>query len=287
MRTNDLEEYKVEDKAKHIEVNLGKWFFIGFAIIILVIGLFTSVYTVGAGERGVLLTFQKPSDIAVTEGLHFKVPIAQSVVIMDVKTQKYEAKASAASKDLQTVSTEVTINYQILESAVPEIYRTIGLTYEDKIIQPAVQEVVKASTAQYTAEELITKRAEVKDKIDIALRDKLSTRSIVVQEILITNFDFSASFNQAIEQKVTAEQNALAAKNKLAQVKYEAEQRIAQATAEAEAIKIQASAIQAQGGQEYVQLQAIGKWDGKLSLVSGGNSMPFINFNQLTTNTSK
>lgn len=261
----------------------GKWILYGFLAFLCLFLLFGSIYTVSAGQRAVLLTFGKPDTNTIVEGLHFKLPFVQQIVKMDVQTQKYDNKASAASKDLQTVSTDVTLNYYISPERVPEIYTKVGVTYQDKVIQPAIQEVVKAITAQYTAEELITRRPEVKDKIDIALRERMATWGIIVQDILITNFDFSPSFNTAIEAKVTAEQNALAARNKLEQIKYEADQRIAAATGEAKAIEIQARAIQANGGKEYVQLQAINKWNGVMPLVTGGNSLPFINIGTNST----
>lgn len=265
-------------EKREVEVHVGK-LFIWIPIIILLIAVtFSTIYTVSAGERAVLLTFGKASTESISSGLHVKVPFVQKVVRMDVKTQKYEAQASAASADLQTVSTEITLNYYISPERAPEIFSNIGIGYQDKIIQPAVQEVVKAATAKYTAEELITRREDVKNNIDQLLKDKLSIYGINVQETLITNFDFSESFNNAIEAKVTAEQNALAARNKLEQVKYEAEQRVTQATAEAEAIKIQATAIQAQGGADYVHLQAISKWNGVMPQFMGGNgAVPFIN----------
>jgi regulator of protease activity HflC (stomatin/prohibitin superfamily) len=248
-------------------------------IILLLTVIFGSFYTIPAGYRGVLLTFQKPSDISMGEGLHFKIPVVQGVVKMNVQTQKYEVtKASAASKDLQTVTTDIAINYFINPETAPEIYRNIGVNYQDKVIAPAALEVLKASTAQFTAEELITNRPAVKDKIDTGLRDRLKEYGVNIQATSITQFDFSPEFNNAIEAKVTAEQTALAAKNKLEQIKYEAQQRITQASAEAEAIKIQASAIQAQGGKDYVQLQAINKWNGALPQVTGG-AIPFINLN--------
>jgi regulator of protease activity HflC (stomatin/prohibitin superfamily) len=253
--------------------------FLSILGILLIVGIFESFYTVSAGERGVILTFGKPNMQSQGEGLHFKVPIIQHVIIMDVKTQKYVVeKASAASKDLQTVTTDVTINYVLNPEEVPNIYTTIGKTYQDKVITPAVLEIVKAATAQYTAEELITKRPEVKEKIDTALRERLRQFGITVQAVSITNFDFSPSFNAAIEAKVTAEQNALAAKNKLEQVKYEAQQRIEQSQGEAKAIEIQASAIKSQGGSEYVQLQAINRWNGMMpQVVTSGGALPFIN----------
>ena len=153
----------------------------------------------------------------------------------------------------------------------------IGKEYRERIIDPALQEAVKSATALYTAEELITKRPEVKDTIKTLLVERLSQEYILVDEFSIVNFDFSPSFNQAIEAKVTAEQNALASKNKLEQVKYEAEQRIATAKGEAEAIRIQADAIQSQGGAEYVNLKAIEKWNGVLpSYMMGNGTVPFV-----------
>ena len=266
-----------EPESKTVSLHVGKVAVFGILGLLLVISLFSSIYTVKAGERAVLLTFGKPDMTPKTEGLHFKIPFVQEAVHIDVRTQKYEAKASAASKDLQTVSTEVTLNYFLTPERSAEVYKNIGVAYQDKVIQPAVQEVVKASTAQYTAEELITKRPEVKEKIDGGLRERLSKIGIVVQDVLITNFDFSSSFNAAIEAKVTAEQNALAAKNKLEQIKYEAEQTVTTAKGQAEAIKIQTEAINKQGGKDYVQLQAINKWNGQMPQFVGSGAVPFIN----------
>lgn len=260
---------------RSVEFNVGKLIgliAIGFFVLTIV---FSSAYIIKAGERGVLLTFGKASDVAIGEGLHFKVPFAQKIVKMDVKTQKYEAKAAAASSDLQTVTTDIAVNYHLTPEAVPRLYREIGIDYQARIIQPLEQEVVKATTATFTAEELITRREEVRLHIKNLIHERLAPRDIIVEEVSITNFDFSPSFNAAIEAKVTAEQNALAAKNKLEQIKYEAEQRVTQATAEATAIKIQADAIQSQGGLEYVQLQAITKWNGVLPQFTGG-AIPFI-----------
>jgi regulator of protease activity HflC (stomatin/prohibitin superfamily) len=156
------------------------------------------------------------------------------------------------------------------------LWKSVGEDYKIKIIDPAIQEAIKAVTSKYTAEELITKRSQVKDDAKVVLAERLTKEFIIVDELSIVNFDFSKSFNEAIEAKVTAEQNALASKNKLEQVKYEAEQRIVQAKGEAEAIKIQAEAIQNQGGEAYVNLKAIEKWNGTLPTYTGG-AMPFIN----------
>lgn len=252
-------------------------FFCIFGVVLLLIAIFGSFYIVGAGERAVIVTLGKASDVAEEPGMHFKMPLVQKAVKFDVKTQKYETEASAASSDLQTVQAQLAINYHVEPSSVPRIYKEIGLDYHQRVIQPAIQEAVKATTAQYSAEELVTRRPEVKDQMVITLRERLIARDIVIEDVSITNFAFSESFDAAIEAKVTAEQLRLKAENDLERIKVEAEQRIAQATGEAEAIRIQANAITAQGGAEYVQLQAISKWDGVLPQFTGGGAIPFIN----------
>jgi len=259
--------------------NIGKWAFIGIVCLVLVFLIADCFYIVSAGQRAVLVTLGNPSDSVISEGLQFKMPFIQQAIIFDIKTQKDEVDSSAASKDLQIVSTKVAVNYHLQESSAPRIYKEVGVGYVDRILSPAIQESVKASTAQYTAEELITKREFVREAIKSLLVSKMEPRGIVVEDVLITNFDFSQTFNAAIEAKVTAEQNALAAKNKLEQVKYEAQQRVTQADAEATAIKIQAQAIQSQGGKDYVSLQWILKWDGKQPnvVMTGGSATPLIN----------
>lgn len=241
--------------------------------IILLIILFGTFYTISAGYRGVILTFGKPSVTSMGEGLHFKIPLVQKVVKMDTRTQKYEADLTAASSDLQDVKTKIAINYHLNPESVPELYRTIGVDYATKVIYPLEQESNKAATAQFSAVELITKREQVRESMKTTLRDKLSERGIIIEDISIVDFAFSPSFSQAIEAKVTAEQNALAAKNKLEQVKYEAEQRVTQAEGEAKAIQIQTSAINSQGGESYVQLQMIKQWNGQLPYSTGGSSI--------------
>lgn len=262
-----------------------KYVFLGILAIIVVIGLFSIPYTVGAGERAIVLTWGNPSMNAQGSGLHVKVPFAQSVVKMDVQTQKYEADASAASSDLQTVSTKIAVNYHLIPESVPVLYKNIGIGYREKIIQPAVQEIVKASTAKFTAEELITKRELVKEQIDIALRERLATSGIIMETTSITNFDFSAQFNAAIEQKVTAEQDALTQKNRLAQVEYEAQQLVATANgtatatilnAQAEAKKVQLINDQLAQSPQYVEYIKVQRWDGKLPVMMLGQATPLM-----------
>ena len=246
-------------------------------ILLLILVVSMSWYTIPAGHRGVVLTFGKPAEKATGEGFHLKIPFVQSIIKMDIRTQKYEAELTAASRDLQDVKTKIAINYRISPERTIEIYRQIGINYAEIIIYPLEQEVNKATTAQFTAVDLINKRDEVREKMRNTLKERLTERGIFVEEISIINFEFSESFSNAIEAKVTAEQNALAAKNKLEQIRYEADQRVTQAKGEADAIAIQAQAINAQGGKDYVALQAISKWDGKLPQYMMGETVPFIN----------
>lgn len=248
-----------------------------FIALCVITVLFGSFGTVAAGERGVRTRFGAVVG-EVGQGLYVKIPIIESVVVIDVQTQKEQTNAEAASADLQTVHAVVAVNYNVDISKVQELYTNIGLDYKSRIIDPAIQEAVKSSTAKYTVNELISKRPQVQDDIRSSLINRLSPQFIDVGAVSVVNFDFSDSFNKAIEAKVTAEQNALAAKNKLDQVKFEAEQTIATAQAQAEAIKIQAQAINSQGGADYVQLQAINKWNGALpAQFVPGSAIPFLN----------
>lgn len=251
-------------------------------VVAILIGIvfFSSWTVVGTGEKTIVTRYGEVVR-TLDSGLNFLTPIVENTVTFDVRTQKENFAVSAASKDLQTVAANLAINYNLSPDAVVSMYTEVGQDYTTRIIAPAVHESAKAATAQFTADELVTKRAAVKDAIRTTLTERMLAYGIVVTDVSIVDFDFSDSFNEAIERKVTAEQNALASKNKLEQVKYESEQRLVQARAEAEAIRIQAGAINAQGGADYVKLQwinSVGKnWDGKLPATVLGETIPFLN----------
>ncbi len=230
--------------------------------------------TIAAGERGVHLRFTAVTGKVFGEGLYFRTPLIESVQMMDVKVQKYEMQSAAASKDLQTVHSVVALNFHIDPERVANIYQDVGLQFRDRLIDPAMQEAVKASTAKFTAEELITKREMVRDDIKAQLTTRLKDRNILVDEFNIVNFEFSKNFNDAIEAKVTAEQQALAAKNKLEQIKFEADQKIAEARGKAEAMTIESNALRS--NPQILELRALEKWNGTLPQVTGG-AVPFIN----------
>lgn len=242
-------------------------------LIILAV-LISSFGTIGAGERGIKLRFNAVTGKVYGEGLYFVLPFIERVVMIDIKVQKEEVDAEAASKDLQTVTSRIAFNYSIDPALAVHLYQNIGIDYKVRIIDPAIQEAVKATTAKFTAEELITRREEVRDQIKSHLIEKLEGTGIKTEQVSIINFDFSRSFNEAIEAKVTAEQNALAAKNKLDQVKYEATQAIEAAKGKAQALQIEATAINT--NPQIIQLRAIEKWDGKLPQVTGA-ATPFVN----------
>lgn len=250
---------------------------IGILVVILL--FFRPFVQIGAGERGVVLNFGAVQDAVLDEGLHFRVPIMQAIVAVDVKVQKSESEAAAASSDLQDVSSKVALNYHIIPEKANIVYQTIGLAFKERIIDPAVQEVVKAVTAKYTAEELITKRPAVSDAMKAALTERLLLNNIAVDAFSIVGFSFSKGFMEAIESKQTAEQLALKAKRDLDRIKIEAEQKITAARAEAESLRLQRANISTdliELRKIEANLKAIEKWNGILPQVTGSGAVPFI-----------
>jgi len=232
---------------------------------------------VGAGERGVLLQFGAVQDKVFGEGLYLKIPFIQKVVKMDVKIQKDEVPASASSKDLQVVTSKIALNYHLDPGSVNKVWQEVGKNYNTRIIAPSIQEGVKAVTARFTAEELITKREEVKEQIKSNLADRLFEHSILVDEFNIIDFEFSPAFNEAIEAKVKAEQLKLKADRDLERIVIEKEQMITAAEGKAQAILIEARALIA--NPKVVELRWIEKWDGKVPTY-WGEASPFIGLNR-------
>jgi prohibitin 2 len=234
---------------------------------------------IDAGERGVVLNFGAVQPVVLSEGLHFRMPIQQQIVAMDVKVQKASTDASASSSDLQEVSSTVAINYHIIPNKANIVYQTIGTEFKERIIDPAVQEVVKAVSAKYTAENLITKRSSVSDAMKTTLTERLLAYNIGVDAFSIVEFSFSKIFVDAIESKQTAEQLALKAQRDLERIKIEAEQKITSARAEAEALRLQRSNISAdliELRKIEANIKAIDKWNGVLPQVTGNGAIPFI-----------
>jgi regulator of protease activity HflC (stomatin/prohibitin superfamily) len=263
----------------------------GTLIVLLIIAIAgitvvsTASVRVPSGYRGVLLTWGKVEDTILQEGLNFKVPFTQNVVLMNVQIQKAESTEATATKDLQEVSTTVAVNYRLNPNYVNEIYTDLRQDYADRVIKPNIEESLKATTAIFRAEELVTKRAEVKATFDEILAERLSIFNIQVVSVSLTDFQFSPSFSAAIDAKVTAEQQALVSKNELERIRYEAQQQIIQAeaaknatirkaegealaqilTANATAQSIQI--ITSQMTEEYADYLWLTQWNGQLPMV--------------------
>jgi len=256
------------------------------AVVLIIIGmtlLFLIILKpwvqIGAGERGVVLNFGAVKPTVLGEGLHFRVPLQQQITIMDVKVQKASTDASASSSDLQEVSSTVAINYHIIPDKANIVYQSIGTEFKERIIDPAVQEVVKAVSARYTAENLITKRSAVSDAMKSTLTERLLEYNIAVDAFSIVEFSFSKIFMDAIESKQTAEQLALKAQRDLERIKIEAEQKITSAKAEAEALRLQRANISIdliELRRIEANIKAIEKWNGILPQVTGSGAVPFI-----------
>lgn len=253
-------------------------------VLVLLVLILNSFTTVNAGHSGVVTTFGEVSETVLAEGLHFKIPFIQKIILIDNRVQKSEATCTAASKDLQTVSSTIAVNYKVLNSFSANVYKNIGMDYEAVIITPAIQECVKAVTAKFTAEELITKRQSIGDQMMELLKEKISTYGIEIQIFNITSFDFTDEYNAAIEAKQTAQQNALKAQQDLQRIKVEAEQTIERAQAEAEAYRLKSEQLT----PEILISNYIEKWDGKLpTVVSGDGGTMMIDISELMGNLGK
>ncbi len=264
---------------------------LAFIILVSIIN-YWPLTTVGAGQRGVVTVFGKVQDGILDEGLHLINPLA-SIHKISVQTQvikfdngknagdnSEESSLFAATKDLQDVQIATVVTYHLPATFVKEVYQQYnGLeSFQTNKLSPVVREAVKSLSAQYTAEELVTKRQEFSDRVQLAIAGRFAELGTTFESFKVVNFEFSTEFTKAIELKATAVQNAEAAKNKLEQVKYEAQQQVETAKATAEAQRISSAALAAQGGADYVQLQAIQKWDGHLPVqMIPGQSIPFIN----------
>jgi regulator of protease activity HflC (stomatin/prohibitin superfamily) len=244
--------------------------------------LLSGIVLVPAGYRGVLLRFGAVAGV-LGEGIHLIVPSANTVELVEVRTQKEQAESSAASKDLQTVSATIALNFHVEPQSVGRLYQKVGLEYRNRVIDPAVQESLKVVTARYTAEELIRLRDKVKNEVQSDMTQRLRAYNIVVEPsgVSLTNFTFSEEFNKAIEQKQVAQQTAEKQKYVLDQAKLEAETAITKAKGVAESARISASALQSQGGRLVLAREWIERWDGKLPTVSGGDGGMIIDIREL------
>lgn len=244
--------------------------------------LFNPAVIIPAGHRGVVMNFGAVSNTILQEGLNWRTPIVQSVAKVDVQYQKSQVEADASSKDLQTTHSVIAVNYHIDPSRVNWVYQNLGIDFKQRIIDPAVQEVIKATTAKYSAVDLINKREMVSLETKQHLKDRLLPYAIIVDDFSIVNFTFSTEFTKSIEAKQTAEQHALKAQNDLKRIQIEADQKVATAKAEAEALRLQKENVSEnliRLRQVEASIKAIERWNGVLPQVAGG-AIPFIDVNK-------
>jgi len=274
----DIREIRKNESAKK-SFKGGKWVVAGIVAIVLASGAFTIV---PAGNTGVVLTLGKVSETSFSEGFHLKIPFIQNVEDMSNKIQVYETPSSAVSKDMQTVSSTIAVNYRLVSDKTPEMYKTVGQEYQTILITPAVQECMKSVTAKYTAEELITKRQAVGDEVKESLSERLNNYGIYIEKFNIINFDFSADYNNAIEAKQVAEQNLLKTQTEQEQAiviaEANAKQKVIAANAEAEAILAQAQAqadanklLEESLSGKVIAYEQIQKWNGVMPKVTGSD----------------
>lgn len=257
---------------------------IGVVIIIIlaVIIILNCITIVSPGHTGVVVTLGKVNETVWQEGLHFKIPFVQSVVMIDNRITKLEVDTEAFSSDLQTVDTRLAINYRVDTSKSYSIYKNIGAGYETVLVEPAVNEVLKAIVAQYSAEESVTNRTLISTGLVEGLNSKLNDIGLYVTDVNIINFEFSEAYITAIEEKQVAQQELLKAETdkqtKITNAEAEAEATKVKAQGEAEALKITAEAeaeanatIADSLTDELIKYQKIERWNGELPKVSGSS----------------
>ena len=266
--------------------------FVVVLIVILAVLAANSFTRVPVGSTGIMVTFGHVQDgSTLSEGLHFHMPFIQEIVSLDNRVQKLELNTEAFSKDIQTISARLAVNYRLRPEQSFSVYKAYGTTFEQNIIVPATHEALKSVCAQYTAEELISKRAESSDKMRDELDSKLTGMGISVSDFNIIDFDFSEDFINAVEAKQVAEQvkKKAATENETAIAQAEREKQVAIKKAEADAEKVrieaeaQANAVKLAAEAEAYRLQSINenlteqtiqntlaeRWDGKLPIVMG------------------
>jgi regulator of protease activity HflC (stomatin/prohibitin superfamily) len=249
----------------------------GIALSLLVgMTLLKSLVTVNPGERGIVINLGKVQDGILDEGTHLVIPFFTDVKKLNVRIQKTDIEASAGTKDLQSISTKLSLNWYIDPTKVNKVYQQIG-NEEDvvtRIITPALNEVLKAATPKKTAEEILIQRAELKEEIDRDIKKRLAVYGIQVTEVALVNVGFSPEFAKAIEAKQIAEQQAKQAEYEALKAAKQAQAEINRAKGQAEAQRLMRQTLT----PELLQKQAIEKWNGQFPTVMGGNgTVPFIN----------
>ena len=248
---------------------------IGIVAIIILVAFFSTCTIIKPGERGVKVTLGKISPEVYQEGMHFVMPFVSHIDAWDVKTKKIGTRTTVFTKDIQQAELTYVINYNLIPHEVVKLYREVGKDYENKVIVPTIEGNIKNVIGTWNAVDLIGNRTKATSDILLRLKESLEDNYIAVTDFQIVDIDYSDAFEKAVEEKVTAEQQAQKAKNITVQVQEEAKQRVLKAEAEAKAIQLQAQALA--NNRQLVELEYAKKWDGKLPEYVMGGAIPFIN----------
>lgn len=246
------------------------------SILLMLALLMTGCSVVSPGSKGVRITAGQIQPGTVSSGYYLMIPFLRHTKSLSVRIQKSTIETGASSKDMQQVKAHLAINWHIDSTKVDDFYTRVG--FEDdgvmNVLLPAANEVMKSATAKKTAEEILTKRAELKHEIDTGLRAWVANYSLVIDDVSLVDLDFTREFNLAVERKQIAEQEAQQANYVALKAIKEAEARVNRAKGEAEAQRL----LQSSTTPTILQQKAIDKWDGKFPQVMGNGAMPFINF---------
>jgi len=232
------------------------------------------IHTVDTGHRGVKVTFGQVEGEALPEGLYFVNPFTTSIVQIDTRTQRWDGKTDAYTKDVQVSHVAFTLNYQLRPEAATTVYRTVGADWANKLIAQVIYQDLKDVVAKWDAVDLIANRQKATDDAQAAIVRDLEQRNVIVSGFFLNDISFSDEFDHAVEAKVIAAQQALQAQNQTERIKQEAQQKVIQAQAEAQSMKIRADAL-AQN-PKLVEWEAVQKWNGVLPQYTLGGAIPFI-----------
>lgn len=257
-----------DEELKKTSKKIRNGIIIGFVSLFAIITIFKSYATIKSGEVGLKVRFGKIVDSSLKEGFNFKIPYVETIEKVNIKVQKVEMQVSGASKDLQDINTTLAVNYHVSSEYASKLYKKVGNSYEETILNPAIQESIKAIISQYTAEEVITTRNQVSQNALELLQSKMKDYGIVIDSVNLTNLSFSPEYTKAIEEKQVAEQKVQTAKQNLEKTKIESEAKLVQAEAEAKANELKKKTIT----KELIEQQFIEKWNGELPKVTSGNS---------------
>lgn len=244
-------------------------------LFVIAVLLCNPIVVVGVGQRGVKVTLGKVSPESLGEGMHFIMPYIQRIAKMDVKTQKYTTQTHVYTKDIQQAKISYVVNYNLVADSAYRMYQEVGMDYVSKVINPVLEGTIKDVIGKWNAQDLVANREEATNDILAKLKEQLTERYVNVTDFQIIDIGYSEVFERAIESKVTAEQDALKAKNKTVQIQEEAKQKVISAEAEAKSMSIRANALTQ--NKALVEYEAVQKWNGILPQYMMGNSIPFIN----------